>query len=238
MHLNVSSTGTRNMTSNNGLNRQTAGWQSHNWSGYAIQSRRKKFNSISGDWIVPSVKATSQNTYSAAWIGMDGFNNQSLIQVGTIQAYVNGKATYSAFWETIPNQSSAQMISKPVAPLDLIHGEITNICDDLWKIKLTNKTQGWQFSTKVAYQGPRQSAEWIIEAPFVNGSLSTLAQYGQTKFFNLTANDMNPDLEPCNRGVMIQNGKQVSTPSRPNKKENAFNIAYGSKMPPSPPANC
>ena len=41
-------------------------------------------------------------TYSSAWIGVDGFNDNDLIQTGTEQDYYSGGAHYDAWWEILP----------------------------------------------------------------------------------------------------------------------------------------
>lgn len=211
------------------------GWASHNWSGYAVEAVRKHdFTSISGDWIVPKVKASYKNSYSGAWIGIDGFNNDYLIQIGTVQEYKNGRAHYYAFWETLPNNKNIVDIHYPVSPYDHMHAQIKNKCDSLWELLLVNKTKGWTFRKKVIYEGPGRSAEWIIEAPVINGVVAPLANYGKTKFFHLKVNRYEPGLQPIDRGVMIQNGRIVSTPSYPDYDGDAFAIAYGSQMPRPP----
>ncbi len=61
-----------------------------NWSGYAVTG--SGYTTVSGSWRVPSVAATKKNTYSATWVGIDGFSNGSLIQAGTGQDWVGGVA--------------------------------------------------------------------------------------------------------------------------------------------------
>src|SRR5579872_6048764 len=53
----------------------SAGWSSSNWSGYAQTG--STYHSMTGRWAVPSVSPTSGSAYSAAWIGIDGFSNNS-----------------------------------------------------------------------------------------------------------------------------------------------------------------
>ncbi|WP_261381741.1 G1 family glutamic endopeptidase [Paenibacillus cremeus] len=102
------------------------GWKSGNWSGYALKKAKKNsFYSISGYWIVPRVKPSKQNKYSSVWIGIDGFNNASLIQTGTEQDYVNGKAVYYPWWEILPEPETT--ISLPVSPNDLMFAKISKL---------------------------------------------------------------------------------------------------------------
>lgn len=209
------------------------GWSSSNWSGYAITG--STYNSITGNWIVPKVAPSHKPTYSSSWIGIDGFNNSDLIQTGTEQDYSSGSAQYYAWWEILPAaETEISPTSYPVSPGDAMSASITNDNNGDWTIKISDTTKGWTFSTVQAYSGPRQSAEWIEEAPTIGGHVATLANYGQTTFNPGTVNGGNPGLVTADGGIMIQQGKQVSTPSVPDSDTDGFNIAYGSKAPSAP----
>lgn len=206
------------------------GWKSSNWSGYAIKkAKRNSFRSISGYWNVPRVKASKQNKYSSSWIGIDGFGNSSLIQTGTQQDYVNGKAVYYPWWEILPEPETR--IPYPVSPNDLMYAKISNVGKGKWKIILMNKSKGWTFKAIKKYTGPATSAEWIMEATSINGQTAPLAVYRRMFFMNCRVNQKIPLLKPRDRGIMIQNGCVVSTPSFPNNKKDGFSVMYGSHIP-------
>ena len=86
-----------------------AGWASSNWSGYA-ETSFAPYSSITGDWTVPAVTGPN-GSYSATWIGIDGFTNSSLIQTGTEQNYLNGSTQYSAWWTTSSQNFAEQTIT-------------------------------------------------------------------------------------------------------------------------------
>lgn len=208
------------------------GWSSKNWSGYAIKKPSGSITGISGVWIVPHVSSSKSSTYSSIWIGIDGFNNASLIQTGTEQDYVNGQAQYYAWWEILPDAETR--IPYPVAPGDRMQGTIFRIVTGHWKISLTNRTQGWTYTTIQAYDGPQSSAEWILEAPSVNGQIAKLANYRSMVFNHVKLNGKNPQLVSTNGGYMVQRGKHVSTPSVPDSERDGFRVRYGSARPVPP----
>ena len=209
-----------------------AAWSSSNWSGYA---KTGTYTSITGKWTVPSVSATSSATYSSTWIGIDGFTNSSLIQTGTEQDYYNGAAHYGAWWEILP--APATFVSLTVHAGDHMSASIKkSSSSNNWTITLSNTTTGKSFTTTKTYTGPHSSAEWIEEAPTVNSRQANLAHYKTFTFDPATANGANPKISTSNRGVMIQNGKQVSTPSNPDSDTDGFRAAYGATAP-SPPSS-
>jgi hypothetical protein len=240
-------------------------WAASNWSGYAETGA---FTGVSGTWTVPAVSATSSATYSSAWIGVDGFNDSSLIQTGTEEDYYSGAAHYDAWWEILPAaETEISPSAYPVAPGDAMRASIYETSatttagsgffgrhkstEHVWTITISDTTKNWSFTTNQGYNGAGSSAEWVLEAPEVNGRIATLAHYtitpaaGVGDFDNAgiltsvvssgTPTYANAALNYANdSGVMIQNGAQVSTPGDPDGALTAFNVAYGSSLPPTP----
>jgi len=196
------------------------GWSSSNWSGYAISGKKGAYSCISGEWIVPFIKPSRKPTYSSAWIGIDGFRNSSLIQTGTGHEYVNGSPRYYAWWEILPEAET--VIPLPVTPGDHMQAVIQQINRTKWSITLRNLTQKWKFKTVQKYSGPQTSAEWILEAPQVDGEITRLARLSPTRFILCRVNGRNPKLKLLNGGIMIQDNITVSYPSSPNRCGNGF----------------
>jgi hypothetical protein len=155
---------------------------SYNWSGL-VQSG----DSIEGaraSWTVPAVQAAASPHYSSTWVGVDGYDNQNLIQTGTSQDTSDG---YYAWWEILPLY--AVMITNsngspaPVAPGDQMTGSVEETpTAGTWTIYLDDVTEGWYYEQNFTYDGPGTSAEWIEESPTVSGSISTLANFGSVQF--------------------------------------------------------
>ena len=209
------------------------GWSSSNWSGYAVSG--SGFSAVTGSWAVPAVARTRKASYSSNWIGIDGFNNNNLIQTGTESDYVSGSARYDAWWEILPAAETV-IPSITVHPGDHFSASVTKGSGTSWTITITDTTNGQSFTTVQNYGGPQTSAEWIEEAPTVGGRVAPLAHYGQATFDPGTANGANPRLVASDGGVMIQGGAQVSTPSNPDSDTDGFNMAYGSTQP-APPSS-
>jgi peptidase A4-like protein len=211
-----------------------AGWASSNWSGYA---KTGSYISVTAAWVVPSVAPSRKGaTYSSQWVGIDGFNNSSLIQTGTEADYYSGKAHYAAWWEILPAAETV-IPSITVSPGDHMTASITKGSGSNWTITITDVSTGQLSTTQHTYSGPGTSAEWIEEAPSVGGRVATLAQYSSPDTFDPgTANGGNPGLTAADGGVMIQRNTQVSTPSVPDSDTDGFNMAYG-RIAPAPPGS-
>lgn len=156
---------------------------STNWAGLAGTATGVR--GAAGQWVVPKVAAVPASGYSASWVGVDGVGNTDLIQTGTEQ---DAGGTYFAWWEILPapatviTQANGQ--PEPVRPGDRITASVqasTTTPGD-WTITLQDLTQNWSFTQLEPYSGPGASAEWIEEAPTVNGVQSTPADFGTVHF--------------------------------------------------------
>jgi hypothetical protein len=62
------------------------GVTSSNWSGYVATAAAGTYTQINGDWHVPSVTGeVGKTTYSAYWVGVDGWGSADVVQAGTEQ---------------------------------------------------------------------------------------------------------------------------------------------------------
>ena len=209
----------------------SAGWASSNWSGYA---KTGTYTKATAAWVVPAVARSRGATYASQWVGIDGFNNSSLIQTGTETDYYNGSAHYNAWWEILP-AAETPISSITVHPSDHMTASITKGSGSSWTITISDTSTGKTFTTVQSYSGPGSSVEWIEEAPTVGGHQATLANYGSNDLFDPgTANGAAPGLAASDGGVMIQKNRQVSTPSAPDSDHDGFNMSYGSTAPAAP----
>jgi hypothetical protein len=216
-------------TSAASLEHRAIGWYSSNWAGYV--TRTGTYTKVSGQWSVPSV-STSQTGFSAAWLGIGGVSSDDLIQVGTEQDSINGRAEYWAWWEILP-AAAVNLQSFRVRPGDRITATIARVSGSTWRITISNAGHG-SFTTTQSWHGDGTSAEWIMEAPVVGHHVGRLAQFSPTTFDHATANGKNPKLSSSQSGALIQNGVRVATPSVPDPQRDGFRIRHGSSAP-SPP---
>jgi hypothetical protein len=157
------------------------------WSGYMvasdIQNRSPVVTGISASWTVPEVKPSSNNTFSGVWVGIGGYGEETLIQTGTEQEYVNGKVSYYAWYELLPDYL-VRIPNLHVRPSDTITTSLSLINENAstWSIEISDVTRGEQFKRVVVYNSSMLSAEWIVERPKVNGTVSTLADFGNVTF--------------------------------------------------------
>ncbi len=131
---------------------------------------------------------TGTDSFSAAWVGIGGQFDESLIQAGTEHDSVGGVANYSCWYELLP-QDSVNIDAVTVRPGDIITVTIRLLDPQtrLWSIELMDKTNGQSFSETVTYNSSMLSAEWIVERPTVNNFEPPLAAFSPVTFTGCSA---------------------------------------------------
>lgn len=165
------------------------------WSGYSSLTnlddpKNYSVEEVSGSWIVPTLSATLQNTYSVAWVGIDGFfsSSQTVEQIGTAHNWIDGSSEYYAWFEMYP-QASYTINDFPVNPGDQISAKVKYVGHNVFQLYICNDTQEVLCvvpqSLTVQPLAVRTSASWIVEAPTDENTetILPLANFG-TIFFN------------------------------------------------------
>lgn len=167
------------------------GLASDNWAGYIVMSnafapQSNVVTDVQGMWIVPAVSCTDLETASSIWIGIDGDVSKTVEQAGTEQDCVQGKPSYFAWYELYP-KAARQSLTVSINAGDVIRAEIQYVSGDDFMLSLVNQTTGDSFNVvQTGRRARRQSAEWIVEAPF-SGKILPLANFGLVTFLSATA---------------------------------------------------
>ncbi len=205
-----------------------------NWSGYVFGNG--PYTGVQGTFNIPQIYANSVNTDTAEWVGIDGWTgDSSLIQAGIDEPYDAATNTYAinAWWEILPAYPTMVDISPSIlapSPGDSITVTIGQVSGSTWGIEVVDNTNGQSFVTDQPYVAPLSSAEWIVEAPTLNGSVETLGAYSPNVTF--TGLGLAGSQNIFYDVAMVQNGLQVATPSI--LDSTGFNVAYGDLAPPPP----
>lgn len=170
------------------------GVMSENWSGYVAANnlsnpKTGSVTAVYGSWIVPILRPTAAASYSACWVGIDGFSSSSVEQIGTAQDWVGNSQQNYAWFEMYP-EHPYRLLGFPVNPGDLISGSVDYTGDGVFVMTIENITHGVYFTVPTSYtqstSGLRNGAEWVIEAPYCNGVLP-LANFENAAFNNCSA---------------------------------------------------
>lgn len=168
---------------------------SGNWSGAVVYSPSgDSFKWLEGDFVVPNVGAPAQNQwfYSASWIGIDGDGSGDVCQAGVECEVLQSGTTVSRniypWWEwfPLPEVKITNFAVNPGDLLTMILCTPSGAGSTSASLYLTNRTSGQ--ATSFGFNAPAgtklagNSAEWIVEAPTVNGGQSSIADYGEVFF--------------------------------------------------------
>jgi hypothetical protein len=182
---------------------------SSNWSGFVAEAAKGTFTANESytftEFVVPVAQqafgtCTGGWDYMAFWTGFDGVDSADLLQAGIdVNAYCKLGVTsthYAAWYEWFPYNSTL-INNMPVAPGDLMAVEVYyTTTAPHGHAYIVNRTEDKEVS--IAFNPPAgaeyegKSVEWIVEAPKVNGSQSTLSNYvGLLSSANFASNSKN-----------------------------------------------
>jgi Peptidase A4 family len=159
---------------------------STNWAGFAAFQKRTTFSAVRGRWIEPTATCNTNKTqYASFWIGIDGYNSNTVEQIGTDSDCVGHTPTYYAWFEMYPAPPH-NITGVAIHPGDRIVTRIS-ASNHRFTLVLTNATTGKTFKTREKLlQAQQSSAEWIAEAPSGCTSQSChvlpLANFGSIDF--------------------------------------------------------
>ncbi|QMU76767.1 hypothetical protein GXW83_14490 [Streptacidiphilus sp. PB12-B1b] len=171
-------------------------YQSGNWSGYQITQPGVQV--AQAGWTIPAVTVPSPGYssngayYSSTWSGVGGgFNSGSgaLVQAGTSSDIsVGGTAQYYPWWEIV-NGTGDTGGEVRITNLAVHAGDTVSstpywapINGGLAQFAVCNMTQNVCVDFAHASSAPGTTAEWIQEAPTVNGSVASVPNFGSLTF--------------------------------------------------------
>lgn len=161
---------------------------SANWFGYVANSGG--YTSVQSSWVEPSVDCTKGNGSAVFWVGLDGWGSGTVEQTGTEADCSNGSASYSAWWETYPN-NSIQTYGDTVEPGDSLTAKVTFEGNNNYDIYLVDNTRGWSEDNpqQGASGADNQSAEIVGETPgYGNNTYANLPDFSSLTFTNNSVN--------------------------------------------------
>jgi Peptidase A4 family len=198
---------------------------SYNWSGFAdAEGGSKTVSSVSGQWVIPYVECPSglyqyQDAFIAQWVGIDGFSNDTVEQLGTATQCFEGVTYYYVWYEMFPagtiEEGTVACINNNVdcpQPGDRISASVTVTAGGNYTLSLTDFSRPQESFSVTASCAPStcldSSAEWIVERPAFElpfgFQILPLVDFFQTGFSNgaLTSGGKATDIEGFRDGTV------------------------------------
>ncbi|MFZ0665179.1 MAG: G1 family glutamic endopeptidase [Acidimicrobiales bacterium] len=140
-----------------------------NWSGYAVTTKPSDpFTYVHSTFVQPSIACNgTPETVTSNWVGLDGFNDETVEQDGTGANCMKGDgyktARYYAWIEMYP---LASVNTFAVKPGDKISASVSYAGGGRFSLTIADVTQHLSRTvTGTCTSCLRDSAEWIIERP-------------------------------------------------------------------------
>ncbi|GAB2734363.1 G1 family glutamic endopeptidase [Kitasatospora kifunensis] len=152
------------------------------WGGYAVTGGT--YTSATGSWTVPTLDcADTPDSSVSPWIGIDGFNSQTVEQIGFDQDCTNGVAGYYPWVEMYPADSI--YFNETVQAGDLITAAVS-VSGTSFTLTETDATQHWTKTYDESGSYQLSSAEAIVED--LGDGVGPVADFGSIAFTDVTFN--------------------------------------------------
>jgi len=151
---------------------------SFNWSGYAdVAKAGNTFTKVSGQWKTPKVRCSREDQLTSEWVGIDGYDNATVEQDGTLSWCFEGEPTYFTWYEMYP--AATIEVGNSLRPHDKIAASVTRTGTS-YTLAVTDFTHPVNsFSVaKSCTTCQNISVEWIAERPAFSIGIAPLANYG------------------------------------------------------------
>lgn len=172
------------------------------WAGYAVSTNADYVTDVRGDWTVPYARASrtgSATVSSAVWVGIDGWFNGTVEQIGTAQDITSNGASYYCWFEMAPagpttiSLFTANGFSTAVSPGDQISASVQYVGPgngpfaNSFYFDIVDVTTGGFFEKYAQNSAAlRSTAEWVVEDPTstINNTVEPLTNFGNVTFTN------------------------------------------------------
>ena len=146
-----------------------------NWSGYAVTGK-KPYSYVHSTFVQPTITCSGvADQYTSNWVGLDGYNDQTVEQDGTA-AWCGGTdhttPKYEAWYEMFPANSVNVFAVHPGDIIDTVVSYSDSTSD--FTLTVADLTTGKTATDTAACSTcERASAEWIIERPALCNNAGT-----------------------------------------------------------------
>jgi hypothetical protein len=157
------------------------------WAGYVADS--STYTSVSASWVQPSVSCSGTTGSDADfWVGLDGYSDAYVEQIGTEVECSGGAAQYAAWYELYP--ASPVYLSQKLSPGDSVTATVSASTGNVFTLTLSDASAGWTASSKHTVSGAaRSSAEIMLEVPSAGAGSATGG--GSVSFTHALVNGVN-----------------------------------------------
>jgi len=191
---------------------------SGNWAGAAIST--SGVTEVTGTFTVPkpsvpSGGSTRDEYCGAAWVGIDGFSNEDLIQTGVLWCIEDGEYLYEAWYEYLPaSLIEYSGITVTAGSVVTVTATKTGTNSGVTTLKSGSTTVSHTF-TGQSSSLPGTSAEWIVE-DFLSGSSEVpFANFGSVTFTGASAvingATVTPGSDSAVYNIYLEEGKTLTS---------------------------
>jgi hypothetical protein len=149
------------------------------WAGYAVTGGGP-YTTITGSWVVPAMTCSHGSGDASPWVGIDGWGNDTVEQIGIDLDCYGGKGSYHPWVEMYPGPSD--YFAEPVHAGDTLTASVS-VSGGTWTLTERDAAAGWTrtFRRRPKHPPQQASAEAIVE-DVGNGAAPPVPDFNTVNF--------------------------------------------------------
>ncbi len=162
------------------------------WAGYAVTvDKGHAVTDVKGTWVQPSfIGNCASNNFSMVviWVGIDGFGDNTVEQIGTYVSCYDGAVTYGAWYEFYPSPM-VFFQTTTIHPGDAITTQVSYAkSTGEFDLSIFDSTDGQGAGVVTTDTSAHlASAEWVVEAPTYSNEIVPLPDFGSVRWSHCQA---------------------------------------------------
>jgi hypothetical protein len=196
------------------------------WGGYAVTGPQHTYKTITGSWNIPAMDCSHGGGDASPWIGIDGWSNSTVEQIGIDLDCNNGVGSYHPWVEMYPKPSD--YFTEPVHAGDSLTASVS-VSGKTWTLTESDSsaTPPWSVTFKrYRSHAPQEaSAEAIVE-DVGNAGAPPLPDFNTVTFSNVTVNGSAFTTTGQKHKTTLERGSTPLSQESPVSANNTFSITW------------
>ena len=153
------------------------------WGGYAVTGANP-YTKITGSWTIPAMNCSGGGGDASPWIGIDGWSDNTVEQIGVDLDCINGTGSYHPWVEMYPGPSD--YFKDTIHAGDTLTASVS-ITNGKWTLTESDPQTGWTKTFHPQAKGTPKytSAEAILE-DVGSGAVPPVPGFGTVTFSSVT----------------------------------------------------
>jgi hypothetical protein len=147
------------------------------WGGYVATGT--SYKTVTAAWVNPSVDC-SAGGIGSWWVGFDGWNTNTVEQIGVDADCTSGSLSYNPWWEMYPRNS--HYFADPTHVGDHMTATVTHNSGTSYTLTMSDTTTNWTKTVTASLSGALNDGAEVMVEPIGSATVPLLPNFHNIQF--------------------------------------------------------